>query len=300
MQAMRNVAAVLTVLGVSSVAVLFAAGAILCRATMSPRPRNAVENLPSPRSGNWRDVSLTARDGTRLAAWFATPGAETNNCVIVLHGVGDSRAGSAGYAPIFLDARYNVLLPNSRGHGASGGDLITYGIREKYDAASWIAWLRDHGCQHVFGLGESLGGAVLIQAAPITPGLDAIVAESSYSDLRSVAQYRMARMIGVPYVSDALAAAMVETAFAYANVRYGLALADASPIHGISDLRTPLLLIHGEDDAETPPGESVDLAKQNSRVALWLVPRAMHVGAFAADPVEFRRRVLNWFAEYTK
>ena len=66
---------------------------------------------------------------------------------MVLHGIGDSRQGSAGFAPLFLDQGYSVLLPDSRGHGASGGELVTYGLWEKYDVLDWARWLRQHDCQ---------------------------------------------------------------------------------------------------------------------------------------------------------
>jgi hypothetical protein len=34
------------------------------------------------------------------------------------------------------------------------------------------------------------------------------------------------------------------------------------------------------------------------RIVLWLVPDAVHTGAWAAAPVEFPRRVLGWFAAH--
>lgn len=296
-ETMRSVAIKLAIFGGAILAALITGAGVLCNANLYV-PRNTSESLPSNRLGDWRDVSLVSRDGVPLVAWFARPAAKTNNCVIVLHGVGNSRAGSAGYASIFLGSGYNVLLPDSRGQGASGGSIVTYGIREKFDVTSWIAWLRDQGCQRIFGLGESLGGAVLIQAAAVTHGLNAIVAECSYSDLKSVANYRAARMVAIPHVSKPLAALAVKTAFEYAKVRYGIDLENASPISAIEQIRTPILLIHGLADTETPPGESMELANRNSRAVLWLVPRAKHVGAYAANPAMFSARVLNWFAEH--
>ncbi|HEV2199355.1 MAG TPA: alpha/beta fold hydrolase [Bryobacteraceae bacterium] len=294
---MRSVTITLATLVGTVVAALISGAIALCEANLYV-PHKASENLPSSRLGDWRDVSVIARDGISLAAWFVKPSAKTHNCVVVLHGVGDSRVGSAGYASIFLSSGYNVLLPDSRGHGASGGDIVTYGIREKFDVTSWIAWLRKQGCQRIFGLGESLGGAVLIQAAAVTHDLSAIVAESSYSDLKSVAGYRVGRMIAVPRVSEPVAALMVGTAMQYARVRYGVNLEEVSPISAIGQIRTPILLVHGLADTETPPGESVELANRNSRAVLWLVPHAKHVGAYSANPAMFGERVLSWFAEH--
>ena len=42
----------------------------------------------------------------------------------------------------------------------------------------------------------------------------------------------------------------------------------------------------------------MELAAANPRDQLWLVPNAGHTGAAAAEPEEFRRRVLTYFAEH--
>ncbi len=108
-----------------------AIGAAFCAATLHV-PRN-LSNAPQGAI----TIALAARDGVTLSAWWLRAPASNSNCVLVLHGVGDSRAGSAGFAPMFLEAGYSVLLPDSRAHGASGGQFVTYGLLEKYDALEW-------------------------------------------------------------------------------------------------------------------------------------------------------------------
>jgi len=78
---------------------------------------------------------------------------------------------------MFLAEGYAVLVPDIRGHGRSGGDLVTYGVREKYDALDWAHWMRREGCVTLYGLGESLGAAILIQATAVEPVFSAVVAE---------------------------------------------------------------------------------------------------------------------------
>ncbi len=294
---MRKIAFPLSVILGAAATAWIAGAVVLCEATLFV-PHGSREVLPANRVGEWRDVHLTASDGVPLVAWFAQPTRHSDVCVMVIHGIRDSREGSAGYASLFLGAGYNVLLPDSRGHGASGGNLVTYGIREKFDAASWIAWLRSEGCRHVFGLGESLGGAVLIQAAAVTSGLDAIVAECSYSDLESVADYRVAKLIPIPSLAKPLAILAAKTAIEYAKLRYGVNMEEASPITAIARTKTPILLIHGLADSRTPPSESRELANRNPRAVLWLVPGAEHVSAYSTHPEMFRERVLRWFAEH--
>ena len=98
-------------------------------------------------------MNIRAKDGAVLDGWFVKPDKGTGaRCVAVLHGIADSKSGAAGFAPMFLERGYSVLLPDSRAHGASGGEFVTYGLLEKYDVLEWTRWLRKEGCREVYGL----------------------------------------------------------------------------------------------------------------------------------------------------
>ena len=248
---------------------------------------------------SWHPSSIRAFDGVRLDSWFLRPPVRNGNCVMVLHGIGDSRQGSAGYAPLFLDAGYSVLLPDSRAHGSSGGELVTYGLLEKIDVLSWANWLRQHDCKALYALGESLGGSVLIQAAALGTDFRAIVAESPFADLPAIAEFRVRQIFHFPPLLQSLIPPLlVENSMTYAKFRYGIDLRQVQPIKSISRTTTPILLIHGLQDSRTPYWHSQALARADAQSVLWLLPNAEHTGAYSASPTEFRRRVLGWFAEH--
>ena len=132
-----------------------------------------------------------------------------------------------------------ILLPDGRGHGTSGGELVTYGLWEKYDVRNWTRWLRQQNCQTIYGLGESLGGSVLIQAAALGDDFHAIVAESAFVDLQAIAESRVQQMFHLsPWF-------LVPNAMTFAKYRYGLDLRQVSPIESMRRTTTPTLLIHG-------------------------------------------------------
>jgi fermentation-respiration switch protein FrsA (DUF1100 family) len=198
---------------------------------------------------------------------------------------------------MFLDQGYSVLLPDSRGHGTSGGDLVTYGLLEKYDVLSWASWLRHQDCKALYGLGESLGGSVLIQAAALGTGFRAIVAESPFADLPAIAEFRVVQMFHVPPLLQSVVPwFLVRNSLTFARFRYGIDLRQVLPIQSIGRAATAILLVHGLQDSRTPYWHSQALARANPRSALWLVPNAEHTGAYSAMPQEFRHRVLGWFA----
>jgi len=168
---LKRTLSIATALGVGAL-VLTGAAAVFCQATLHV-PRRAPGNLALAQTiypgAAWRTVSIRAIDGAVLEAWFVEPSAKpSGRCVAVLHGIADSRSGAAGFAPMFLAEGYAVLLPDSRGHGQSGGEFVTYGLLEKRDVLEWAHWMRSEGCAEIYGLGESLGASILIQATAIS------------------------------------------------------------------------------------------------------------------------------------
>jgi uncharacterized protein len=270
-------------------------GVVMCDGALHPPRRPVAPNAEA------RTVEIEARDGVLLRAWLFRPANSNGDGVLVLHGIADSRGSQLGLARMLLSHGYTVLVPDSRAHGESGGELATYGLLESGDVHRWVSWLIDEEHPHkIYGLGESLGGAVLIQSLKVEPRFSAIVAECSFSSLEGIARDRVAeRLPFPPEIGRLLAAPPVWAALVYARLRYGLNFWSASPEAAMARAATPVLLIHGLDDRQTPPEHSKILAAANRRCArLWLVPGAGHTGAFGAAPREFQQRVLGFFAAY--
>jgi uncharacterized protein len=270
------------------------AGAVLCEAALHP-PRRAIPSNPSALT-----VQVIARDGIVLRAWLFKPEKPNSDAVLILHGIADSRASQVALAGMFLKQGYAVLTPDSRAHGESGGDLATYGLLESDDVHRWVSWLIEHEHPgHVFGMGESLGGAVLIESLTVEPRFSAIVAESAFSSFQRIARDRVAERLPFPAGLGRVVAAPVWAGFLYARLRYGLDFRQASPEAALARPTTPVFLIHGLSDRQTPPEHSEILAASNRRcTTLWLVPGAGHTGAYGVAPREFQDRVLRFFEAY--
>src|SRR5256885_4646798 len=119
------------------------------------------------------------RRHTRLQGdWSSDVCCSDLKAVILLHGISDSRLGVAGYGQMFLQHGYRILLPDSRAHGESGGDIATYGLRESDDVHRWVSWLYDRGVSCVDGFGESMGAALVLESMSAEPGFCSVVADS--------------------------------------------------------------------------------------------------------------------------
>jgi pimeloyl-ACP methyl ester carboxylesterase len=173
-------------------------------------------------------------------------------------------------------------------------------VLEAGDVARWVDWLTGpENCERVYGLGESLGAGVLLQSLSIESRFRAVIAECSYASLEEVGRDRVAQLLPIPAgIGRIVDIPLIETAVLYVHIRYGIDARLASPARAVRDTRTPILLIHGVDDAKTPIRHSREIAAQNPRTVLWEVPHAGHTAAWTTEPVEFPRRVLEWFASH--
>jgi fermentation-respiration switch protein FrsA (DUF1100 family) len=243
-----------------------------------------------------QDVSLTAADGIILKAWFIQPADSNGKSVIILHGSTSNRTDSTGFAEIFLNHGYAVLLPDSRDHGESGGDIATFGILEKYDVNLWTQWLRQRvaGCTYL--LGESMGAAIGLQATAVNPDLCAVAVESPYSTFRAITYEHVGGTHTGPLFWRTLGRPAIEIAIAYTRLRYGIYLPDADPAAAVEHSHTPSLLIAGTADNIIPMHHAQELEKTcASHCALWIVPGAAHGKASTVAHAEFEQRILDWF-----
>ena len=251
------------------------------------------------------DVSVQTADRVTLKAWYIRPRNFNGDAVVLLHGITDNREGMGGFARLFLDHGYAVLMPDARAHGESGGMLATYGVRESDDLHRWVSWLYTDElapAQCVYGVGESYGAALLLQALPAEPRFCAVAVESPFSTAREMSYERISTPLHLnPWFGRTLGRPMIWSAVLYAHWRYGVDLLAPSPLEGIKRSHVPVLLIHGTADTSINPRHSIILAKAApDRVQLWLVPHARHTMAWGAAHQEFEARLLAWFSAHRK
>ena len=249
----------------------------------------------------FRDVELQRPEGIVLRAWFIRPDKANGDAVILLHGVSDNRLGMYGYGRWLAANHYTVLLPDARGHGNSGG-LATYGLTESEDVHQWVDWIEANDRPHcIFGFGESMGAAQLLQSLPKEPRFCSVVAESPFATFREVAYARFGRQFHTgPWLGRTFFRPTVDAGFLYVRARYGVNMEAASPANAGANRAVPKLLIHGLEDRNIPNYHSDMIRARNpDHIVVWKVPGAGHTGAHKAAPQEFERRVLDWFASHS-
>lgn len=211
--------------------------------------------------------------GVRLAGWVCTSdGASHKPTIVFLHGVADNRDSSVSVIDRFLPRGFNVIVYDSRRHGRSEGDRCTYGFFEKQDLKRV---LDQAGVERAILIGHSLGAAVALQAAAIDARITAVVAASTFSDLRTIATER------APVV---FTSSLINAAFARAEHDAAFIVDDVSPVRAAAAITVPVFLIHGALDRDTRPAHSERVfAALRGPKQLLIVPDAGHNDSLRAD-----------------
>jgi pimeloyl-ACP methyl ester carboxylesterase len=247
-----------------------------------------------------QDVSIQSVDNVTLRGWYVVPQNDNGSAVILLHGVGDNREGVAGYARLFLQHGYRVLLPDARAHGNSSGDLATYGLRESDDIHRWVDWLGASQPKCVYGFGESMGAALLLQSLAQEQRFCAVVVESPFARFQDVAYERAARYTRMPFwFGRTCERPVVDFAMYYTRRKYGLDFRTASPVDALAGNHVPILLIGDQKDLDIRPHHVTELHEANPDTELWMVDGAAHGGAWGANPERFNGVVTQFFGTHT-
>jgi pimeloyl-ACP methyl ester carboxylesterase len=231
------------------------------------------KTVAADRSSRAHETLWFDGSGVRLKGWWFRTPKPRRGTIVYLHGVADNRGSSAGIADHFVPAGFDVIAYDSRAHGESEGDACTYGYYEKVDLGRVLDKVSGPG--PIVLLGTSLGAAVALQAAAEDNRVGLVVAAETFSDLRTVASGR------APFFASK---GNLEKAFRLAENEAKFKVDDVSPVAAAAKIRIPVLVIHGEADAETPPSHSVRVhAALAGPKELILVRQAGHNGSLTAS-----------------
>lgn len=256
----------------------------------------AAANRPVPAPPNLaiESVRIPEAGSPGLAAWWVAAERE-RAAVILLHAIRVDRRSMLGRARLLLREGVSVLLVDLQAHGESPGDRITLGFRESANARAALAWLRSRRLHGPVGIiGVSLGGAaVLLGPQPI--GVDAVVLEMVYPDIRVALENRVRMRLGP------LAPLLAPLLVAQLRPRVGAGPGDLRPIEGIARLGAPVLVVAGERDRHTTLAESEALfAAAAAPKERWIVAGAHHQDFLAKDPEGYRARVVGFLRRYLR
>lgn len=206
---------------------------------------------------------------------------------MLMHGVRANRTQMIGRARFLKAAGYSSLLIDLPAHGESGGDRITFGMREAAGVRAALDYLHQAlPAEPVGVIGVSLGGASFV-LANARPAPRAVVLESMYATIDEAVANRLAMRLGAggAYLAPLLLWQL--------PLRLDLAASALKPIDSIAGIGAPLLIASGTLDKQTPIAEARRLYQAASEPKeLWEVAGAAHEDLHAFDSVEYERHLL--------
>jgi dienelactone hydrolase len=192
-------------------------------------------------------VQLPGADGVHLGGYLVRPeaGRPPYPALVLLHGFGRNAWTERHLAELAAASGFKVLVLALRGWLGSGGDS-DQGLRQPDDVVSAIDWLRrlpsvDPG--RIGLIGSSMGGQIALLAAARRPAIRCVAALFPPTDLE---HWYVANPHMQPYLDDLTDAA-------------GLRM--RSPIHHVSDIEVPVLLMHGDKDENVPLEQSLRMTE---------------------------------------
>jgi hypothetical protein len=242
------------------------------------------------------DCEVRAPDGAVLRGWKVRAAKPNGAWVLVFHGVADNRYGGIEHARMLLQGGYSVVMMDARAHGASDGQMASYGWLERRDTSAVIDALEksEHPAE-IFALGISMGAGIALQSAGADPRIEAVVAEAPFANLQEAA-YDYAGLQRWPLLGKILFAPGAWILIWRGEHLAGFSASDVSPVKSVQQQAFPILLICDGADVVLPcrHAEKILRAASGSK-QLWKVPDAAHTGGLGTAPMEYRRRVLEFF-----
>ena len=230
------------------------------------------------------NVTLRTSDGLDLPGWYVP---SRNGAAVILF---PGREKRQKYVRMLARHGYGVLLFDRRGEGKADGDPEGFGWSFDKDVDAAVAYLQrrpDVDRSRIGGLGLSVGGEALLQAASDNAGLSAVVSDGAGARVLSE---EMADLSGADKWTAAPMLVVKDAAVAL--------FSNTKPPPGLETLipkiaPRPVFLInamHNEVDNKA----SEYFAAAGEPKQRWLVPKGGHVGGFAAMPAEYERRVIGF------
>jgi uncharacterized protein len=272
---------------------------VLHPANLNPERLQEAEQTFKRTSTKKTDFTVRANDGVELRGWKVVPPSANGDWVLLFHGVSDNRTGDLGHAEFLLRHGYSVVMMDSRAHGKSGGEMATYGWKERYDTVAITdALYSTEKVRHLYAHGVSMGAAIALQSAAVEPRIAAVSAEDPFASLREVT-YDYAGLDVSPFVGKTLFRPASIFAMRAVTRTAGFNPDEVSPEKAVAQRPFPVLLICGTNDHRIPcrHAEAIYDAATGPK-ELWVVQGAGHASALGQAPAEYENRVVSFFEKY--
>lgn len=225
--------------------------------------------------------TIKSFDGIDLYGRFYRNG-DSKITILMMHGFRSNPIHDFSCAfRFYYDKGFNLLVPDQRAHGKSGGKYITYGARERFDAKSWLELantLVEGG--ELYATGVSMGATTVLMAAELSlpENVKGIIADCGFTSPADIIKKVMREDMKVPLFP------LYYTTRAMTRLVAGFDFEECNAAVAVKDCKIPLLFLHGKADSFVPfsMGEEIYNSASGAKKAVW-VEGADHGCSFLVD-----------------
>ena len=245
-----------------------------------------------------RDTFIVASDGTSLHAFYVRASEPTGRTAVIVHGYTDNSISMFNIGYMYnQELGCNVLLPDLRDAGLSGGDAIQMGWLDRKDVVEWIEvapeLFGDSLSMVVHGL--SMGGATVMMTSgeDLPSYVKCFVEDCGYTSVWDQFSKMLGELFGLPDFP------LMYTASWLCSIQNGWNFSEASSVEQVRKCRKPMMFIHGDADTYVPTWMvyKVYEAKPEPK-ELWVVPGAEHAVSYLNCPEEYTERVRSFLVKH--
>jgi len=230
--------------------------------------------------------------------WVKTDALTPKSVVIFVHGIGGCKEHFLELAAELSEQGIESVLFDLRAHGESGGEYTTYGYDEKKDVKKIVDYIKNKAPNVKIGIwGNSLGGAIAIQALEYDNRLEFGIIESTFTSLNQIVydyKKRYLKGIGVKFLSDYV--------LKRAGYIGGFNPNEVKPLNSVKQIEQPTLIAHGDSDENI----SYTYGKQlydnlaTPEKTFVLVKGGGHLNMFEKGGEDYKNKIMNFINLHLK
>jgi len=194
---------------------------------------------------NGKYINFNSFDDAKLSSYLTYSSLDSvKGTIILLHGIRSNKESFIELSNKLSKLGFNSVALDSRAHGQSGGTHCTFGVKEKKDISELISVLSEkEGITENIGVwGQSLGGAIGLQALGNDKRIKFGIIESTFSDFKTITNdyFNYHAGFNIRPLTNYLVYRAGQIAEFDPN--------EAKPIKYCEKIEQPILIVHGNKD----------------------------------------------------
>lgn len=207
-----------------------------------PYPNRRVHTIPKNNL-----ATVTSFDNLDLVAELNMQPHQSHKWAVLIHSYRTDHTVMHKFGQYYFSRDYNLLYPDNRAHGNSGGTFIGMGYLDKLDILTWIDYiLKIDPEAEIILHGLSMGASTAIMVSgmedPVLDHVRAVIADCGFASAESYLTNKLKQRFHLPPFP------LLPIANIAAKIAAGYYLKEVNAVEFAKKSRIPALIIHGDAD----------------------------------------------------